>query len=135
MKVVLDTNVIISGLLFPGGTPDRLVRAVLTNQLQNATSPDLLTELRTVLKRSFHLSTERVGELIELISDASELVYPTERLYVVKADPADNRVLECAVTGCVAFIVTGDQKHLGKLKTFGRIPIVTPAEFMRQVGL
>lgn len=135
MKVVLDTNVIISGLLFPGGIPDRLVRAVLTNQLQNATSPDLLTELRTVLKRSFQLSTERVGELIELVSDASELVYPTERLHVVKADPADDRVLECAVTARVACIITGDQKHLGTLKVFGRIPIVSPADFVRQVGL
>ena len=127
MKVVLDTNVIISGLLFPGGPPDRIVRAVLTGRLQNATSPDLLTELRRIFKTKFNLSDEKLESLVRLVSENSELTYPTERLKAVANDETDNRVIECAVTARADFVVTGDQKHLLKLGRFGSIVILSPA--------
>ncbi|MBI4374683.1 MAG: putative toxin-antitoxin system toxin component, PIN family [Deltaproteobacteria bacterium] len=112
MKIVLDTNVIISGFLFPGGAPDKIVRAVLAGTFQNATSPDLLTELKRVLKKKFHLPEAKLGSMVNLIAEASEIVYPLERLDVIKSDLSDNRVLECAETAKAAIIVTGDTKHL-----------------------
>lgn len=129
MKIVLDTNVIISGLLFPGGPPDRIMRAVLTGRLQNATSPDLLTELRRVFKKKFNLSDEKLETLVRLVSENSELTYPTERLKAVANDETDNRIIECAVTARADFVVTGDQKHLLKLGRFQSIIILPPAEF------
>ncbi len=131
MKVVLDTNVIVSGLLFPGGIPDKIVRACLTGQISNATSPDLLTELRRILQKKFNLSEERVAMLLDLMKENSELVYPVERIKKIKADEADNRVLECALTAKVQFIISGDQKHLLKLKFFQDIEILSPAKFFQ----
>lgn len=133
MTVVLDTNVLISGLLFPGGPPDKIVRAVLTGRIQNATSPDLLTELKRVLKKKFALSDEKLETLVHLISDQSDLVYPLERLSAIKSDEADNRVLECAETAHADFIVTGDTKHLLSLKKFKGIAILSPADFIQKI--
>ena len=135
MRVVLDTNVIISGLLFPGGPPDRIVRAVLAGGLANATSPDLLAELQKVLKKKFSLPENRLAGMMMLLSDASEIVYPLERIEVIRADPPDNRVLECAVTSRADAIVTGDTKHLLKMKSYRGIPILSPVDFIRKTGL
>lgn len=126
---------IISGLLFPGGPPDKVVRSVLTGRMLNATSPDLLTELRRVFKKKFLLSEKKLDELIRLISETSEITYPVERLKVIKPDDADNRVLECALTARADFIVTGDEKHLLKLRSFQRIPILRPSAFMERAGI
>lgn len=135
MKVVLDTNVILSGLLFPGGPPDKIVRAVLTGRLQNATSPDLLTELRRVLERKFKRPSEKIDPLIRLISEASLLVYPTERVCIIKDHEADNRVVECALTAKADFLVTGDEAHLLRLKSVQGIPIIEPSEFILKIGI
>ena len=135
MKVVLDTNVILSGLIFPGGPPDKIMRAVLSRHFHNTTSPDLLTELRRVLKKKFHLADEKIASMVQLLSETSELVYPTERLYAIKADETDNRVLECAVTGKAQAIITADFQHLLKLKSFRSIAILTPTDFIEKFGL
>ena len=65
--------------------------------------------------------------LVRLVSENSELTYPTERLKAVANDETDNRVIECAVTARADFVVTGDQKHLLKLGRFGSIVILSPA--------
>lgn len=135
MKIVLDTNVLISGFLFPGGSPDKIVRAVLSGRYQNATSPDLLTELRRIFRKKFELAEDRVETLVKLVVDASELVYPTERLDAIKDDETDNRVLECAVTAKAEWIVSGDQRHLLKLRKFGAVEIFSPADFIQKVGI
>ncbi len=130
MKVVLDTNVIISGVLFPGGAPDRIVRAALTKRIDHATSPDLLTEVRRIFEKKFALPKKRVDELIRLLAESGELVYPTERIDVVKADPADNRVLECAFTAKTNYIITGDERHLLSLKSWKGIRLISPSDFV-----
>lgn len=135
MKVVLDTNVIISGMFFPGGAPDRVVRAALTGRMRHATSPDLLTELRRVFERKFSLEREKADELVRLIAGSGELIYPTERLGVIKADPADNRILECAFAAGAEFVITGDERHLLALKKWKGIRIVSPSEFIRLTDL
>ncbi|MFA4874805.1 MAG: putative toxin-antitoxin system toxin component, PIN family [bacterium] len=135
MKVVLDTNVIISGLLFPGGAPDRIVRAALIRRIHHATSPDLLTELRRVFEKKFELPRKKVDELIKLVAESGELAYPTERIDVVRGDPADNRVLECAFTAGADYIITGDERHLLTIKTWKGIRLISPADFVREIDL
>ena len=129
MIIVCDTNVLISALVFPGGTPDKIVRAVLADRFDHATSPDILTELRRVLELKFQLSSERIESTVDLVAGFSELVYPTERLSLVAQDEADNRILECAVTAKADYLVTGDKRHLLPLKEVESIAIVSPAEF------
>lgn len=135
MRVVLDTNVIISGLLFPGGTPDRIFRAVLMGRIQNVTSPELIQEFQNVLRKKFRLSPEKRAPSSRLILESSELVYPLERLNVIKADEKDNRVLECAVAAHAEAIVSGDQKHIVPIRLFRGIPIFSPSAFVQKIGL
>ena len=134
MKVVLDTNVWVSGLLFPGGPPDRIVRAILTGQINNGISPDILTELRRILLQKFKVAEGVSQGLIHLSTEASTLVYPTERIGVIKSDPADNRILECAVTFGADMIITGDTKHLLPIKTYKKIAILSPRIFLDKTG-
>ena len=73
-----------------------------------------------------------MNRVIEKIFSLSTIVYPNEKLDVVKDDPDDNKVLECAKAGNVDFIVTSDN-HLLKLKDFEGIRIMTPKEFMTMI--
>lgn len=135
MKIVLDTNVVISGLLFPGGVPDRIVRAVFSGRLKNATSPDLMTEIKRILEKKFNLSLERVQDLMGLLKDVSEIVYPTERIDSIRSDESDNRILECAVTAQVDVIVSGDTRHVLPLRSYQGISILSPAAFVEKINL
>ena len=127
--IVCDTNVLISAFIFPGGWPDKIVRGVIEGRLSHATSPDILSEFKKILIKKFKLSIEKIEEIIILIQDSSDLVYPTDRLSIIKVDPADNRILECGMTAKADYIVTGDKKHLLSLKKYKEIQIVSPQQF------
>ena len=135
MRAVLDTNVLISALFYPGGPPHKILEAVLAGEFRNATSPDLLTELTRILRGKFHLDEDDAERTISLISRNSELVYPVARINIIREDEADNRVLECAVTAKADRIVTGDRKHLIPLKIYQGISILSPSDFIHEVGL
>jgi putative PIN family toxin of toxin-antitoxin system len=126
-KAVLDTNVIVSGLGWPG-TPARVLDAALAGQITPVTSPPLLTELRRVLAypKLANVIADSTS-IVNLLESASVLVTPNLTLNVV-ADQSDNRVLEAAVEGAVDRIVSGDN-HLLELKSFRGIAIVSAAEF------
>ena len=67
--------------------------------------------------------------LCSLLIEVAELVVPQRNISIIERSPADNRILECAVEGRAEFIVTGDKRDLGKLKTFEGIKIVSPSSF------
>ncbi len=69
---------------------------------------------------------------MEKLVSIATLVEPDENLYIVKDDPDDNKILECAKTGKVDFIISNDN-HLLKLEKLGNIPIVTPQEFLNRI--
>ena len=96
------------------------------------TSPDLLDEVRHVLSypRLRTLPQTRVQEVLALLPIVAHMVDPEERLSVIRRDPADNRVLECAVAGKASHIVSGDDHLLG-LKSFRGIRVMTPAFFFQ----
>lgn len=134
MKIVLDTNVVISGFLIPGGPPGKIVDLWAENKLTVVVSQALIEEYFDVLLRP---KFKRAGTIIErqdllmglLEMENSIFVYPGIRLDVIREDPEDNRVLECAVEGKVQYIISGDE-HLLALKEFQGIVIVSPAEFI-----
>ena len=126
--LVLDTNVLISGLFFTG-TPRKILDATLLGKLELVTSLDLLNELERVLKDKFSNTGIEVAQMLEIVMNAAVISIPTEIVEAIKDDPTDNRVLECAVSGKAEVIVSGD-KHLLKLKKFRDIPILTPREFL-----
>ena len=132
LRVVFDSNVIISGFLF-GGHPARLLEHALVNSIHSFTSLPILDEVRDVLQRpKFGLSSEQALTLIEELHDLCDVVAPTKSIQVITADPDDNIVLECAQEARAVLIISGDS-HLLDLGCWKGIDIVTPANAMKKI--
>lgn len=130
-KVTLDTNLLISALIF-GGKPEQVYNLVLDKQIIAAISPILIAELTEVLTKKFNFELVRIHQLEKIIKKHFKIVYPDKTINAVK-DIDDNRVLEAAVEGKCSFIVTGD-KDLLTFKAFRGIKILTPDEFLKELG-
>ena len=133
MRAVLDTNVIVSAVLSQGSPPDAILRAWRKGAFQLVTSAPLLEELEAVLSRP-HIAerlswSERERRVfIATLSESAIVVEPKRKLAVIKADPADNKVLEAAVAGHSDYIVSGDS-HLLAPRVYEDIQILTPTRF------
>ena len=131
MKVVLDTNVFVSGVFF-GGPPRKILEAWRDNKIQLVLSPAILEEYQRVLR---DLAVEFPGIEVEALLDFlilhAEIVVPRPLPPVIEADPSDDKFLECAVAGKAACIASGD-KHLLKLPKFRGIYILRPREFVEK---
>jgi putative PIN family toxin of toxin-antitoxin system len=130
-RVVLDTNVYISALLF-GGFPGSVLELAILGAFTLILSPALLDELDEKLRAKFEMTMEDTAFLRARLETVGEIVEPGEVLKVIVDDPDDNRVLECAVKGKADLIVSGD-RHLLKLGMYRGIKIVTVRQFMESV--
>ena len=126
MKVVLDTNVLVSGILWHG-TCRKILRLVSHNRIQAITSEELTAELLGILSRRFKF-TPTEDEFARGVLTDLELVWPTQTLDLCR-DPQDNRVLEAALAGNCQYIITGDEDLL-VLKEVQGVEIVNPADFL-----
>lgn len=127
-KVVLDTNILVSALVY-GGNPEQIVELILDKKLIAFISLPLQTELVEILIKKFNFSTSSIETVEKLIEINFNLVYPTKTINIVR-DEDDNRVLEAAVEGKCSYIITGD-KELLNLKTFKDIKILNAAQFLQ----
>lgn len=129
VKVVLDTNVIVSALHF-GGNPDKILSLANEGVIELLISPFILDEVVKVLQRQFDWGDEKIEITLGAIKEITTLVHPTSKLSVIKEKDSDNRVLECAISGGAAFVVSGDTKHILPIKKYQGIRILKPAEFL-----
>ena len=132
-KVVLDTNTLISGILWDGNEA-RVIEEAENNKVQLFISQKLLQELEGVLKREkFTRKLEgkesTVEQAVAKIALIATLIEPAKKINIIKDDPDDNRVLECAVTARADVIISGD-KHLLKLQTYSEIDIMSAGDFL-----
>lgn len=129
VRVVIDTNVVISALLF-GGTPGKLVALWETGRIQPFATPAVIDEyLRVLAYPRFRLSEAEIEYLLyRRILPYFEIVEPQPGPPVITEDPADDAFLYCAVAAGAAAIISGDH-HLLALGVFRGIPIVAPASF------
>ena len=127
-KIVLDTNLIISALIF-AGKPQQVYNLVLEKQIIGITSPILLAELTEVLTKKFNFELIRVEQLEKIIKKHFKMVIPKQTVKILQ-DIDDNRVLEAAAEDKCNYIVTGD-KDLLTLKTFQKTKILTPNDFLK----
>lgn len=133
MRIVCDTNVILSGVLF-GGHCRTILRLVSEGRLEGFASTALLAELERVLLRpKFGLTVREVEAIIDLVRQTFILVLPTELVAVVTDDPDDDAVLEAAIAADAEVVVSGD-KHLLDLAAFREIRILTPASLIKELG-
>ncbi len=131
IKVVPDTNILISAIVF-GGPPREILEKGVEGRLRLFVSDAILEELAAVLKRSkFNYPPPVIRTIIGELEIISERVVPLIRLDVIEKDPDDNRVLECAVASAADVIVSGD-KHLLDLEAYEGIKILKPADFLRR---
>lgn len=122
MRVLLDTNVLISAILF-GGVPRQLLEAALAGDIALITSQPLLAELETVLTRKFEFPTSMTASIRAELEGLSEVVEPVQIERVTRT-VADDLVLATAVAGAAEMLVTGD-KELLEMKAYEGIPIQT----------
>lgn len=139
MLIVLDTNVIISALLSSQGNPAEIIRRWEAGEFDIATSPPLLKELERALNYErgqtyLKLSQEEINQFLNHFQATAITVEPQISLEIVKKDPYDNRVLECALAAGAAFILSGDE-HLLELKEHEGVVILSPAGFITVLSL
>ncbi len=132
MRVVADTNILVSAVLF-GGPPEQVFLAGLRGEIQLLLSLPLLKEFEKVLKEKFKLSIHLVREITEGVREIAEIVEVSSHIRAISYPDEDNRVLECAVDGKADFIVTGDTRHILPLKEYGGIKILSPSEFLKHL--
>ena len=132
MRVVADTNVIISALMF-GGLPGRFLDLALRQRFTLITSTALLDELDEKLRGKFAVSESDARLIRAKLKDNTTVVDPRFELNAVPDDPDDNRVLECAQAGGANSIVSGD-RHLLRIGEFEGVAIVTVRQFLETAG-
>lgn len=135
MRVVADTNVIVSAMLWIG-SPHQILVASEDARLTLCTSPSLLRELTGVLSRPKFAPRLRslqvsVSELTTGYARLARLVNPQRIIRVVAEDPADDEVLACALAARAHYIVSGDTDLL-RLRSYRGISILSPRLFVQQ---
>jgi putative PIN family toxin of toxin-antitoxin system len=129
MTAVIDTNVVLSAILF-GGKPRQVLEMALSGSIRLAISESLVKELQGVLQRpKFELSAQLVQTIVSEYASIASWVEPLEHFNVVVDDPSDNHFVDCAVAAKADYLITGD-KHLLNLGTFKMIKIVSVDNFI-----
>lgn len=129
MKVVLDTNILVSGLLSPFGASAEIVRMAASGTLELCYDARILSEYRNVLLRpKFSFDQVHVGDLLDQIKTSGHIV-AAKPLPKKLPDSDDEPFLEIALFGKVRCLVTGNLKHYPVKERQGMI-VLTPAEFL-----
>lgn len=130
-RVVIDTNVFISGLL-GSQTSRQFIRLIRDKRITPLISPELFNELIQVASRKKFkevITPLAVKTLSELIKSRSISVNPNKRINICR-HPPDNRILECAVSGNAKFIITNDDDLLSLGSSYKGATIITPWEYL-----
>nr|MBA4405238.1 putative toxin-antitoxin system toxin component, PIN family [Nanoarchaeum sp.] len=122
LRVTADTNILVSATICAGNEYELLKLAKL-GKIKLMLSPHILAEFKGVISRpKFGFNDKQISEVSKQLLMVSEVVMPNIKVNVIKEDPADNHVLECALSGKADYIVSGD-KHLLDLKKYEKVKI------------
>ena len=138
IKIVVDTNVLISGTFWEGNS-FRIIQMIEQKKVRCFLSKEILQEYEKVLhsdqiiEKTQKKQLEIKSAIIKAI-EMCDIVEPKRKITFVKEDPDDDKILECAVEAKVDYILTNDQRHLLKIKEFEGIKLVSPANFLRIVN-
>jgi len=136
VRIVVDTNVLVSAALWPG-PPHRILELAEAGEITLCVTESMIEELKGVLQRRKFRSRLRalrtsVEEIMAGLLPLVELYLPTNAPGSVPPDPDDEIFIACALSAGAAFIISGDD-HLLRLKQYDAIRIVRPAEFLRLI--
>ncbi|MBN1223091.1 MAG: putative toxin-antitoxin system toxin component, PIN family [Candidatus Aminicenantes bacterium] len=131
IRVVFDTNILISAFLF-SGKPEQLFELARSRTFHLLTSSSILAEFANCLRTKFDWEDEDITDAIRTVGYSAELVRPTAEIDIL-SNGADNRILDCAIAGKADYIVSGD-RHLLELKTFKNVRILRAAELIKIIS-
>ena len=131
MKIVVDTNVLVSALIQPEGIPARVLDTILSGQVQTVLDHRIYAEYRDVLLRpEFGFVPEHVDSILEFLLHSGERIY-TITTSVALPDVYDGKFLEVAIDGSADFLVTGNLKHFPARQRHG-VRVLSPREWWDQ---
>ena len=138
LRVVLDTNTLISGMIVEKGSPAAVLRAWKSNVLVMVSCQSLIEEFVRVARRphlqvAYRLTDDRIEEMAQLIRAKAFLTSELYEVDVIKDDPDDNVVISCALEGGAQYIVSGDP-HLISLKEYQGIRMINAGDFLGVIG-
>jgi putative PIN family toxin of toxin-antitoxin system len=132
IRVVIDTNVVVSASLRDEGLPAAILDLAANKRILMCVSEAVLAEYKDVLNRPrLKLTPKRIARSLAVVRKTSLRVKPTRTLTVVEDDEPDNRLLECAQAAGADYLVTGNIRHFPK--AFGPTAIVTPKQFIDSI--
>lgn len=132
IRVILDTNVIVSAYLKERGREALVVSLAFSGAIALYLSPQILAEYEGVLERKqFSLDPDRRAIFVAQLRESGRLTRPTRKLSI-SPDPADNRFLECAEAVGADFLVTGNKRHFPK--RWGKTRVVNTRELLEFIG-
>ena len=130
MKIVVDTNVVISGTFF-GGAPRRVIEAVAEQKISACASAEITDEYNEIVREIIDRKQGHLRkDLLDLFIACLEMIEPTTRVKVSR-DPDDDKFIECAVDAKALYIVSGD-KDLLDIGDYKDVQIITAAQFCEQ---
>jgi putative PIN family toxin of toxin-antitoxin system len=133
MRVVIDTNVLVSGVINPYGPPGRIVDQVLAGFVTGLYDDRIMSEYRAVLARpAFGFNPTDIDALLDFIETNGELVMGSP-VPVVLPDSRDLPFLEVAAGGRADALITGNARHFKPSGGAHGVRICTPAEFVRSL--
>ena len=133
MIVVLDTNILVSGLTRQGGIPSQILDLAAQGRFSLSISNSILTELSGVLTAKFGWTQYQVAEIISDFRIAATIIHPPRAAIGVSGHASDDLILDCVAAANADFLVTGDRRHLLPLHTYANARIVTAAEFLEEL--
>ena len=131
MKMVLDTNVVVSGIFF-SGPPREILRSWSRGKIQLLITPEIFDEYqRVAAELNEKYPRVEIKRILELLLVGSEVVVPAPLPRPICIDPDDDKFFDCAAAGGAPVIVSGD-KHLLKASGSHGINVVTPRQFIEK---
>ena len=140
-RVVLDTNVFISAILNPHGSPGAILDQVFNRKVSLCLSPPLIDEIQRVIRYKKMIAllnrggrnVEQAQKIVDKIVATAEVSLSLRQVNLIAADPDDNMVLDCALESEVDYIVSGD-RHLTGLGDFQGVSILSPRDFLEALA-
>ena len=130
MKITVDTNFLVSATQWNYSVAHKLLIRLLEKEVQIFSTKNILQEFSEVLERDFLYSPEETININEKVMEFMTLIKISSKIDIIKNDPDDNKILECALDSGSEYILTYDP-HLLNLKEFEGIKILKPEEFLK----
>jgi putative PIN family toxin of toxin-antitoxin system len=133
-RVVIDTNVVVSALLF-GGIPGKLIKLWKSGDIQPLASKEIIDEyLKVLAYPKFELSEEEIKFLLyhEILPYFEATEAKTTQV-IIQNDPSDDKFIQCAMTGNARIVISGDE-HLLALRSYQGIKILPPSQFLKDLS-